>query len=158
MTLHITLNVQKKIAMKTMQGKLVVDCGKGLLTITVGKKTLTYLNILLKGNINPLAFKSLVSWEVIIIRTNFAEKQLSHYSLKRNDQHLTHKRNLYRLNCLTEVIKSFKIVIICMYCNYDNGHFKVFNVCFFIIYFTLQMVDGMFSRNINVFTKVYHHV
>ena len=41
-------------------------------------KTLTYLNILLRGNIAPLALKSFVSWEVIIARTNFAEKWLSH--------------------------------------------------------------------------------
>ena len=28
----------------------------------------------------------------------------------------------------------------------------------FIVYFTLQIVEGMFSQNIDVFTKVYHRV
>ena len=28
----------------------------------------------------------------------------------------------------------------------------------FIVYFTLQIVEGMFSQNIYVFTKVYHRV
>ena len=46
-----------------------------------------YISIRLSGNIGPLVFMSLASWEVIIVRVNFAEKLLSHY--------------------LTEVIKSF---------------------------------------------------
>ena len=39
MVLHITLNVHKKIAMKTMLGKQVADCQKELLTIMAGIKT-----------------------------------------------------------------------------------------------------------------------
>ena len=66
MKLHITLNVQKKLQ--------VVDCRIELLTVMVRIKTLTYLDILLRGNIDSLAFKNLVSWEVIIVRTNSAEK------------------------------------------------------------------------------------
>ena len=54
--------------------KKVVDCRKGLLTVMVGIKTLTNLNTLLRGNIDLLVLKSLVSWEVIMIRTNFSEK------------------------------------------------------------------------------------
>ena len=46
---------------------------KELLTIMVRIKTHTHLNIPLRGNMN-YAFKSLVSWEAIIIRTNFAKK------------------------------------------------------------------------------------
>ena len=79
MTLHFTLNVQKKLAMKTMKEKQVVDCQKELLTIMVGIKTLTYLSICLRGNIGLLVFMSLVSWEVIVVRTNFTERLLSHY-------------------------------------------------------------------------------
>ena len=61
MALDITLNVQKEIEMKTMYGKPVVNHGKGLLTIIVGIKAPTCLNILLRGNISKQAFKSLVS-------------------------------------------------------------------------------------------------
>ena len=35
----------------------------------------------------------------------------------------THKISLYRLNCLNEVMKSFKTLIICMYCNYGSKNF-----------------------------------
>ena len=57
MTLHITLNVQKKIAMKNMFRKQVIDYHKELLTLMARIKTLAYL-----------------SWEAIIIRKNFTEK------------------------------------------------------------------------------------
>ena len=71
MALNITLNIQKKIAMETTLGKQAVDCCQELLSIKVEIKTLTYLSIRLGARIGPVSIKSLVSWEVIIVRTNF---------------------------------------------------------------------------------------
>ena len=47
-------------------------------------------------------------------------------SLLIKEKRSTHKRSLYHLNCLSEVVKSFKTLIICMYCNYGSKHFKNF--------------------------------
>lgn len=52
-------------------------------------------------------------------------------------------------------MKSFKTLIICMYCNYGSKHFKIFNVCLSLIYFTLHIAYGMFSWKISVFTSVF---
>ena len=60
-------------------------------------------------------------------------------SLLIKEKRSTHKRSLYRLNCLSEIMKSFKTLIICMYCNYGSKHFKIFNVCLSLIYFTLHI-------------------
>ena len=73
------LNVQKKIAMKITQGKQVLDCRKELFTRMVEIKTLTYLSIRLRASIGPLVFKSSVSWEVLIVRSNFLKKLLVHH-------------------------------------------------------------------------------
>ena len=50
---------------------------------------------------------------------------------QKNDQHLIHKKSLYRLNFLIEVFNSFENLNDFMYCNYENKHFGVFIVCFF---------------------------
>ena len=54
-----------------------------------------------------------------------------------------------------KVVKSFKTLIICMYCNYGSKYFKIFNVCLFLIYSTLHIACGMFSWKISVFTSVF---
>ena len=82
MTLHITLNVQKTIAIKT-QGKNVGETGcrlsKRVIDHNVWDKNSHIFKHLVEMKQGPLACKSLVSWYVIIVTRDFAEKLPSHY-------------------------------------------------------------------------------
>ena len=60
-------------------GEAVRRLSKRVIDHNVGDKTLTYSSILLRGNIGLLVFMSLVSWEIIILKLNFAEHLLSFY-------------------------------------------------------------------------------
>ena len=74
MTLYITLNVQKKNCNENYVGETVLRLSEGVIDHNGRDKNSHIFKHSVEREHRPLAFKSLVSWEVIIVRTNFAEK------------------------------------------------------------------------------------